>query len=127
MGNFDFDGIDDLEKMFEKIGADIEKVDKQALKAGGEIIAEKQRELVARSGKDQAHIQDNISVSAVKDSDFGKYVDVKPNKKVAWRANFLEFGTSKMPAYPFIEKSGDEGEAEALEAIEKVYMDVIEE
>ncbi|MGG3798985.1 HK97-gp10 family putative phage morphogenesis protein [Metabacillus fastidiosus] len=125
MASFEFDGIDDLERMFEQIGADIEQADKKALKAGGQVIANKQIELVNRSGKDQAHMQDNIRVSAVKEAEGGKFVEVGPNKKVAWRAKFLEFGTSKMPPYPFVEKGADEGEAEAIRAIERVYLDVI--
>lgn len=126
MANFEFDGIDELEQFFEKLAGDIDKVDNQALKVGGEIIAKYQRENVNRSGKDQPHIQDNITVSRPKETDEGKFVEVGPNKKVDWRAKFLEYGTSKMPPYPFIEKGADEGEAEALDAMEKVYMDMID-
>ncbi|MCP1124564.1 HK97 gp10 family phage protein [Bacillus sp. 3103sda1] len=126
MAKFEFDGIDELEQMFEEIGADIDETDQRALKVGGEIIAEKQRDLVNRSGKNQPHIEDNIRVSKVKNSEEGKFVEVGPNNKVAWRAHFLELGTSKMPAYPFIEKGGDEGEQEAVQAMENVYMDVLD-
>ncbi|MBY6269321.1 HK97-gp10 family putative phage morphogenesis protein [Parageobacillus thermoglucosidasius] len=127
MANFEFDGIDELEQFFEKLAGDIDKVDNQALKVGGEIIAKYQRENVNRSGKDQPHIQDNITVSRPKETDEGKFVEVGPNKKVDWRAKFLEYGTSKMPSYPFIEKGADEGEAEALEAMERIYLGAIRE
>nr|WGD93660.1 hypothetical protein P5629_08585 [Bacillus subtilis] len=43
MANMDIDGLDDLTQYFEKIGGDVEKVEPVALKAGGEIIAERQR------------------------------------------------------------------------------------
>ncbi|KXG09949.1 hypothetical protein AT864_01509 [Anoxybacillus sp. P3H1B] len=126
MANFEFDGIDELEQFFEKLSDDIDKVDNQALKVGGKIIAKHQRENVNRSSKNQPHIQDNITVSRPQETDEGKFVTVGPNKKVAWRAKFLEYGTSKMPPYPFIEKGADEGEAEVLEAMEKVYTDMID-
>jgi HK97 gp10 family phage protein len=127
MANFEFEGIDELEQFFEKLAADIDKVDNQALKVGGEIIAKYQRENVNRSDKDQPHIQDNITVSKPKETDEGKFVTIGPNKKVDWRAKFLEYGTSKMPPYPFIEKGADEGEAEALEAMERIYLGAIRE
>lgn len=127
MANFEFDGIDELGQFFDKLADDIDKVDNQALKAGGEIIAKHQRENVKRSDKDQPHIQDNITVSRPKETDEGKFVTVGPNKKVEWRAKFLEYGTSKMAARPFVEKGADEGEAEALEAMERIYLEAIQE
>nr|MDH3082493.1 hypothetical protein [Bacillus subtilis] len=45
MADMSFDGIDDLTQYFEKIGGDVEKVEPVALKAGGELIAERQRAL----------------------------------------------------------------------------------
>ncbi|MED3600982.1 HK97-gp10 family putative phage morphogenesis protein [Bacillus subtilis] len=121
MADMSFDGIDDLTQYFEKIGGDVEKVEPVALKAGGEIIAERQRGHVNRSDKQQPHMQDNITVSNVRESKDGeKFVSVGPNKKVAYRARFLEWGTSKMPPHPFIEKGGEEGEASAVEVMQKI-------
>jgi HK97 gp10 family phage protein len=127
MARMDFEGFDELEDLFENIGKDIEKVDSEALKVGGEIIAKHQREHVDRSEKDHPHIQDNITVSRPLESKDGeKYVAVGPNKKVAWRAKFLEFGTSKMSPRPFLEKGVISGENEAVSAMEKVYLDAID-
>ncbi|WP_459198614.1 HK97-gp10 family putative phage morphogenesis protein [Bacillus subtilis] len=121
MANMDIDGLDDLTQYFEKIGGDVEKVEPVALKAGGEIIAERQRSHVNRSDKQQPHMQDNITVSNVRESKDGeKFVSVGPNKKVAYRARFLEWGTSKMPPHPFIEKGGKEGEASAVEVMQRI-------
>lgn len=121
MANMDIDGLDELTVFFEKIGGDVEKVEPVALKAGGEIIAERQRGHVNRSDKQQPHMQDNITVSNVRESKDGeKFVSVGPNKKVAYRARFLEWGTSKMPPHTFIEKGGEEGEASAVEVMQKI-------
>nr|MDH3099429.1 HK97 gp10 family phage protein [Bacillus velezensis] len=121
MADMSFDGIDDLTQYFEKIGGDVEKVEPVALKAGGEIIAERRRAHVNRSDKKQPHMQDNITVSNVRESKDGvKFVAVGPNKKVAYRGRFLEWGTSKMPPHPFIEKGGEEGEGPAVELMERI-------
>jgi HK97 gp10 family phage protein len=128
MARMDFDGFEDLEKLFENVGADVAQADKEALLVGGEIIAKHQKGLVNRSSKDQAHIQDNITVSRpVENKDGEKYVIVGPNKKVAWRSKFLEYGTSKMSPRPFIEKGANEGEREAVDAMERVYLGAIKE
>jgi HK97 gp10 family phage protein len=127
MARLDFEGLDELENFFDQVGKDIEKVDSDALKVGGEIIAKHQREHLNRSDKDQEHILDNITVSRPLESkDREKYVAVGPNKKVGWRAKFLEYGTSKMSPRPFIEKGVNSGEDEAVSAMKKVYLDVID-
>ena len=123
--SFEFEGFDEHIHLFESLGKDINKVEDQALKAGGVEIAKRQRNLVNRSGKDQAHIVDNITVTKPKETDDGKYVEVGPNKKVAWRSIFLEHGTSKMPAYPFIDKGAEQGEKDAIKAMEQVFMRAI--
>lgn len=121
MGNFEFSGLDGLSEAFSKLGEQAEKVDDQALKAGGEVIKRHQIEGVKRSAKDQPHMQDNITVGKPKENDEGKFVTVGPNGKVAYRAKFLEYGTSKMSARPFIDKSVVQGESAAVAAMEKVY------
>jgi HK97 gp10 family phage protein len=127
MARFEFDGLDEIIEHFSDMDPRVEEADAKALKAGGEVIAKYQRELVNRSDKDQPHIQDNITVSKpYVDKDGGKYVTVGPNKKVAWRAKFLEYGTSKMPAYPFIEKGATESEDEVMDVMEEIYFEAME-
>ncbi|WP_339161807.1 HK97-gp10 family putative phage morphogenesis protein [Siminovitchia sp. FSL W7-1587] len=125
MAKFEMTGLEGTMSFFEKLGEEAEKAEDQALKAGGEVIKKHQIDNVKRSAKNQPHIQDNITVGRPKETDEGKLVEVGPNRKVAWRAKFLEYGTSKMPAYPFIEKGGDQGENEAVSAMEKVFLGAI--
>ncbi|WP_160171282.1 hypothetical protein [Bacillus zhangzhouensis] len=40
MADMDIDGFDDLTRFFNKIGDDVEKAEKIALKDGGEVIEE---------------------------------------------------------------------------------------
>ncbi|MBS4198615.1 HK97 gp10 family phage protein [Bacillus sp. FJAT-49732] len=122
MAKLEISGLDDNIFMFEQLGEKASKVENKALKAGGEVIKKYQIENVNRSKKDQEHMQDNITVGRPKETDEGKVVIVGPNQKVAYRALFLEYGTSKMAARPFIDKSADQGEAEAVSAMEKVFL-----
>ena len=120
--NFQVTGLDDAMLSFDRLGENAEKVENQALKAGGEVIKKHQIANLNRSKKDQEHTEDNITVGRPKETDEGKLTIVGPNQKVAYRSIFLEYGTSKMPAYPFVDKSAEQGENEATSAMEKVYL-----
>lgn len=103
----------------------IQQIDKQkgriennALRAGGTILKNRMKSNVNRSNKNQIHIQDDIEVSRVKERDGKKYVEVGPSPQTRWRAKFLEFGTSKMSAKPFIDKSAVESERAIIRTME---------
>lgn len=119
-------GFDELIDEFEQMGNKTKKVETEALKEGGAVIAKYQRQGVNRSTKDQPHTQDNIQIGRARETDEGLQIIVKPNNKVAWRANFLEWGTSKMAPRPFVDKSGELGEAEAYRVMMKKLEEVIE-
>ncbi|GAA0434419.1 hypothetical protein GCM10008934_24830 [Virgibacillus salarius] len=127
MANFEVSGLDDAIVSFNQLGENAEKAENKALKAGGEVIKKHQISNVNRSNKSHPHMEDNITVGRPNETDEGKFIKVGPNNKVKHRAIWLEYGTSKMPAYPFIDKSGEQGENEALSAMEKVFLGAIEE
>ncbi|KRG15613.1 hypothetical protein ACA30_05860 [Virgibacillus soli] len=118
-------GFDELIAEFELMGNKAKKVETEALKEAGEVIAKYQSEEVNRSTKDQPHTQDNIQIGRARETDEGLQITVKPNSEVSWRAKFLEWGTSKMPPNPFIERSGQRGEAEAYRVMLKKLGEVI--
>ncbi|CAI6023545.1 hypothetical protein PAECIP112173_00347 [Paenibacillus sp. JJ-100] len=102
-GRVELQGVDQMLAVIrQKLGDGAEKLEKKTLREGGEIFAAAQRESVAVSNIDHLHIRDDIKVSGVRSEDGDKYVAVGPGKATGWRAHFLEFGTSKMPAQPFI-------------------------
>ncbi|WP_260856662.1 HK97-gp10 family putative phage morphogenesis protein [Bacillus pumilus] len=68
MADMDIEGFEDLTRYFNKIGDDVEKAEKVALKAGGEVIAAHQKRNVNKSSKNQPHMVDNITVSAARES-----------------------------------------------------------
>lgn len=103
-----------------KLGAKAARIENQALREGAEPVAQSMRQKVNRSSKDQPHIQDNIEISRVKQQDGVKYIEVGPNKDTNWRAKFLEFGTSKMSARPFVGPAAAESQGRVLNKMERV-------
>lgn len=91
------EGMDQLMRQISAIGRSVEAGTKEkALKAGAELLKEKVKESApVRTGK----LKENIIVSDVKDG----VVNVGPDQQGdAFYGHFLEFGTSKMSAKPFM-------------------------
>jgi len=96
-------GLSSLDAKIKAIALKKERAQNKALRDGAEILAESMRSHVNRSLKDHKHLQDDIQISNVKqDIQGNKYIEVGPGKNTKWRAGFLEYGTSRAPAYPFI-------------------------
>lgn len=117
-GRVELQGVDQmLSAIRQKLGDGAKKLENSTLREGGEIFAEAQRELVAVSEIDHLHMRDDIKVSSVRSKDGDKYVAIGPGTATGWRAHFLELGTSKMPAQPFIYPSFHEQKARVAQFI----------
>lgn len=101
----------------QKINSGVERVENQGLRAAGEIIATAQREKVAVSTIEHVHIKDTIGVSNVRRGDGMRFVLIGASKETAWRVHFLEYGTKKQPAQPFIYPSFHENKARVSQLI----------
>ncbi|WP_301170434.1 MULTISPECIES: HK97-gp10 family putative phage morphogenesis protein [Brevibacillus] len=112
-------GIDEiLRAVRQRLEAGSARVERNALKAAGEAVAGSMRQKVAVSNLSyDRHTRDNITVSGIRRKDGLKYVLIGPNKKVSWRAHFIEFGTSNQSAQPFIEPAFREKKDEALQIL----------
>lgn len=112
-------GIDEiLRAVRQRLEAGSARVERNALKAAGEAVAGSMRQKVAVSNLSYArHTRDNMTVSGIRRKDGLKYVLIGPNKKVSWRAHFIEFGTSNQSAQPFIEPAFREKKDEALQIL----------
>lgn len=88
-----------------------QRLENSSLRQGGEMFAEAQRERVISSDINHLHIKDNIKVSGVRRADGLKYVVIGQGKETSWRVHFVEFGTKKTPARPFIYPSFHENKA----------------
>ncbi|URN94559.1 MAG: HK97 gp10 family phage protein [Candidatus Pristimantibacillus lignocellulolyticus] len=120
--NFELTGIDNLLKGLRQRGEQaVKSVESKALREAGKPMAEAMKGHAARSSFSRRyHLQDNIVVSNVKKKDGVKYVLVGPNKKVAWRAHFPEFGTSNQSASPYIEPGFNDTKTVALQILASV-------
>ncbi|MNF91613.1 hypothetical protein D3C84_742200 [compost metagenome] len=112
----DIEGIDELlRNLRTRLNHASERVEKKALKAAGKILADEMERRVVVSDKSyNLHTKMHIVVSNVKKRNGVKYVTIGPGKKVSFRSHFIEFGTSKQSARPFIEPSYHAKKDEAL-------------
>src|SRR5699024_4470345 len=105
-------GIENLMREFNQMGNEVQKVESDALQAGGNVIKRHQESNWNRSNKNQPHITDNIVVGRATEVEDGRQTIVAPRRDLRWRAYFIEYGTSSISPQAPIEKSGRQGEAE---------------
>lgn len=110
---FDFSNIEEeLNKMVDDIG-DVE--DKVILKSS-QLVRDRMKLRVKPSkiiSPGYKHIKDDIKISRLKDDNEGtKYREIYGGKKTGYKWKFLEFGTVKMSAIPFMEPSLEDTELE---------------
>lgn len=113
------EGMQELMDKIEAMGRKGALIQGKALKAAAEPVAEDMRKLVNVSTVEHKHIRDNIEVSRVKTKRGIKYVEVGPGKKTNWRAKFLEYGTSKMSAKPFMAPAYERNKRNIIETIKR--------
>lgn len=115
----ELNGISQLVRELRQRGENaVKRIENKALRAAGEPMAKAMSDRAARSDLSRKyHLQDNIVVSGVRRKDGIKYVQVGPNKKVAYRAHFPEFGTSNQPAEPYIEPGYHDAKDDSLQIL----------
>lgn len=125
MAKFTVTGLDDVqEAMLRRDKATMEAVP-EMLKAGGEVIKnafQAETKQLNSTGRGTGDLTASIKVSAVKERNGGKYVDIAPTGKDrhgvrnAEKGFVLNYGRSNMPARPWFtaanEKAADEATAE---------------
>lgn len=105
MANIELTGVDEILNKLQQIGTNISKLENKALKNAAEPVLEDAKVTNAfndRSGK----LRKGLKITNVKKKDGMKYilvgVDRGDNSEVFY-GKFIEFGTSKMPARPFLQ------------------------
>lgn len=110
------EGMDELVKAVEGLGQKGSRIENEALRKAGEYLAEEmKKEAPVRTGE----LKVSIEVSNVKTKQGQKYVEVGPNKETNWRAKFIEFGTVKMRANPFMSRAYERSKDEIQEIIKR--------
>ena len=115
MADMKLEGMENLLSEIEKLGKIGSRIENKALREAGDVVKEAiQKETPIRSGK----LKESINVSRVKNKDGAKRVEVGPNKDVFY-SRFVEFGTVKMKANPFMARGYETSKENAMETIEK--------
>lgn len=109
MANVNFDGLADLQRQLANL-SNRTSVEKKALEAAGEHL---QNAIINSVPVKTGALQGSITKGEVKD---GKILVGPSQQGPAFRAHFVEFGTSKMPAKPFMRPTF-EREKSKLESI----------
>lgn len=123
---FELQGLDELLNQLQQISDKAGRTENKALKAAAQPVADEMKSLVNVSTIDHLHIRDNIQISGIKSKGGIKYVEIGPGKETNWRAKFLEWGTSKMQAKPFVQISYEHKKNEVLEIIKQTIAEALE-
>lgn len=112
-----FEGMEDLLAKITELGQKGSRIENTALKTAGEYLAkEMKQEAPVRTGE----LRDSVKVSNVKTKQGQKYVEVGPDETTNWRAKFIEFGTSKMKADPFMSRAYTKSKEQIQDIIREV-------
>ena len=113
MAKLELEGIENLIAEVEKLGAKGNRIENKALREAGTVVREAIKEEVpVRTG----NLKRSIEVSSVRTKAGIKHVAVGPGKD-GYYGKFVEFGTVKMKAKPFMAPGYEKSKAAALEKI----------
>jgi len=115
-GNVTLEGMDEILDRLKELGQRAAPAENQALYAGAKIVQESASQKAPRSSETNEHLADNIVISEPKQDENGKYVEVGP-KAPFFYGKFVEYGTSKMTARPFMGPAQAESKKQVLETI----------
>lgn len=106
-------GIEDLITEVEKLGKQGARIENKALREAGDVVKEAiQNETPVRTGT----LKNSITVSRVKTKDGMKQVEVGPDDE-GWYGKFVEFGTVKIRANPFMGRGYETSKEKAMDTI----------
>ena len=117
MAELELTGMDGLLKRLDEMGKAASKIEASALKEAAKPIANDAKSLVNVSSIKHRHIREDIKIYGVKIKDGVRYIEIGPGKDTNWRAKFLEWGTSKMTAKPFLQPAYEKNKKNITEII----------
>lgn len=114
------EGIEELMARLNSLGEAVAtRTENKALREGAEVLREG---ISKRAPRDTGNLAENIVMSGVKQAEIGKYIEVGPDKKHFYGL-FHEFGTVKMPAYPFMGPALEEDGKEVMNTMAGVLRE----
>lgn len=122
----DASGFEELAAEFEQMASEeLDQLEKDAVKAGAESVRDAQQANWNRSSADGEHVQDAIRIGRPFETDEGMGINVGPKISLRWRAKFVEYGTSYQAPQSPVERSLQQSESTAADAMMKVLERVI--
>ncbi len=121
-GNLTLEGMEDILTRLKEIGQRAGPTENEALYAGAKIVKDNASQRAPRSSDSKEHLADNIVISEPKQDEGSKYVEVGP-KAPFFYGKFLEYGTSKMAARPFLGPARAESRKEVLETMRRALKE----
>ncbi|MDR5586034.1 HK97-gp10 family putative phage morphogenesis protein [Clostridium aquiflavi] len=103
MGNIELMGVDEILNKLQKIGSNVGRLENKALKNAAEPVLEDAKTNVpVRTGK----LKKGLKITNVKKKEGIKYILVgvdKGDNSEIFYGKFIEFGTGKRAAHPFLQ------------------------
>jgi HK97 gp10 family phage protein len=108
MARIELEGIQELIDKVSKLGASGEEIKFNALKKAGDLVKDSMEKKAPRSKINKKHMGDNIKISEIEQENGVDFVEIGPNKgdnSEFFYSKFTEWGTSKIPAKHWAQKS----------------------
>lgn len=123
MDNIELSGVDEILNKLQKIGANVSKLENQALRNAAEpVLEDAKANAPVRTGK----LKEGLKISSIKIKEGMKYVlvgvDKSDNSKIFY-SKFIEFGTTKMSARPFLGPAYEKNRREIIEEIKNTLRE----
>ena len=113
MAKMEIEGIEELLDKLQRLGEQSKRIENKALREAGSVVEEAiKNETPVRSGT----LKKSIKTSGVKTKDGMKHVEVGPGND-AFYSRFVEFGTVKLKANPFMGRGYEKSKNEAMNKI----------
>ncbi len=130
MAKLELEGMEELIDRVNKLGEKGEVIKKKALDKAGELVKSTMETRAPKSEETKRHMAENIQVSEIQKDNGVDFIKVGPNKgdnSEFFYSKFTEWGTSKIPAQHWAEKSVLENKREINETIKTELQRGIEE
>jgi len=121
VAKIELEGMQELLAKVNKLGAKGVAIKQKALNQAGKLVKASMEDKAPRSDQSKTHMADNIAVSEVKQENGVDFVQVGPTKgdnSPFFYSKFTEWGTSKIPAQHWAEKSVRENKGKINQVIQ---------
>ena len=130
MANIELEGMTELIDKVNKLGVKGDLIKRKALDKAGEVVKNSMEKKAPRSKESKKHMADNIKVSEIEKENGVDFIKIGPNKgdnSEFFYSKFTEWGTSKIPAQHWAEKSVLENKREINKIIKEELQRGLEE